>query len=69
MDRRQIRRALQGNNAEKQFITITELAAVFGAKQTKTVKKYVSGLDVVSGKYYLINDVTQKILEQIGGNT
>ena len=64
MELRQIRSALQGNNSQKQFITITELARVFGASQTRTVKRFVEGLDVIGGKYYLINEVAQRIREQ-----
>lgn len=64
MDLRQIRSALQGNNAKKQFITLTELANVFGASQTRTVRKYVDGLQTVGGKYYLINEVAQRIREE-----
>lgn len=63
MDLRAIRSALQGNNSAKQFITITELANCFGT-QTRTVRRYVDGLDVVGGKYYLINDVTKRIREE-----
>ncbi len=44
------------------FITVTELCAAIGMKKTDSVKKYVTGLPRLNGKYYFIPEVAEKMM-------
>ena len=49
-----------------EFITAKQVGTCLGIKNRETVRtKYLSGLDKVDGKYYLIADVAHRIIERI----
>jgi len=57
--------ALQKASDTQGFITIEQLKSAFGVASRNTVKKYIQGLEVISGKYYLITDVAREILKHV----
>ena len=61
-----IRNAL-GYSDKQRFITKAQLSEVFGHKDRRAVDKYVSGLEAVDGKYYLITDVARRLKEKCSG--
>lgn len=47
------------------FITATQLARAFGMSSGKLAKrKFLTDLEAVEGKYYLIDEVAEKIKER-----
>lgn len=51
-------KALQDVTEGQAFITASQLARAFGrTDQAKVRKAYLSGLEAIDGKYYLVRDV------------
>lgn len=44
------------------FVTRKKLADYFGMKDPRGIDQYLDGIDRISGKYYFVNDVVDKIL-------
>ena len=62
MNKQDIKRALQNGSSAKGFITAKEFSQVMGIKTADHAKKkYLNGLERISGKYYLIEDVADKL--------
>ena len=46
------------------MITRAQLAHAMGVKNPKNVDCYLIGLERIAGKYYLVSDVADRLLEQ-----
>lgn len=65
MTNQDIRRALAKAGETQAFITATQLAKCMGMKTANYVKKtFLSGLECVDGKYYLIPDVAAVLISR-----
>lgn len=65
MTKQDIRRALAKAGETQAFITETQLAKCMGMKSANYVKKvFLSGLECVDGKYYLISDVAAVLISR-----
>lgn len=58
MKKQDIKEALGSYTGGAAVITRAQFARFMGIKNPKNVDKYLCGLDRISGKYYLITDVT-----------
>jgi len=63
MTKTEIKTALKPYNNGAGVITKTELAAFFGISP-RHVGRYLAGLECISGKYYLTDDVATIILRE-----
>lgn len=70
MTRQECVKALQQTAGATGFITMSEIKRFTGIKKTEHAKKYVEGLDLISGKYYFIPEVAGVIvsLTEAGGS-
>lgn len=65
MTKQDIRRALAKAGETQAFITATQLAECMGMKSANYAKKvFLSGLECVDGKYYLISDVAAELISR-----
>ena len=65
MTKQDIRRALAKAGETQAFITATQLAECMGIKTANYVKKaFLSGLECVDNKYYLISDVAAVLISR-----
>ena len=65
MTKQDIRRALAKAGEAQAFITATQLAECMGIKTANYVKKtFLSGLECVDNKYYLISDVAAVLISR-----
>lgn len=62
MTKQDIRRSLQKVGETQAFITATQFAECMGMKTANHAKKvFLSKLECVGGKYYLINDIVEEL--------
>lgn len=58
--------ALRRKSESQGFVTAKEVADTFGCADVRKIKnKYLTGLEAVNGKYYLISDVARVIQSQV----
>ena len=64
MDKRELKKEMKAHTGGS-FITARQLTIFLGARdQHKVREKYLRGLDRVSGKYYFIPDVVNRLMEE-----
>lgn len=62
MTRNDIVQALKAANDGAEFITATQLAKALHRSNTYKVKQqYLAGLEAISGKYYLVRQVAERM--------
>jgi len=61
MDKREIKQQLERYTGGV-FITRQKLADALGVDNPRHVDRYLSGLDRINGKYYLIEEVAGKLM-------
>ena len=59
-----IRKLKKQAGAEADFITRSQIAAMLGIKKVDHVAKYVQGLTRLSGKYYCIDEVADRMIQE-----
>ncbi len=62
MTKRELADSMRAFNGHAEFITRIDLARFMGIKNPRNVDKYLVGLDRVNGKYYMISDVSSRIM-------
>lgn len=63
----EIKESLKKQADGADFITVTQVGRCLGIKNREVVRnRYLSGLDKVDGRYYLISDVAHRIMERVG---
>ena len=61
----EIKESLKRAAGGAEFITATQVGKCLGIKNKESIRnKYLSGLEKVDGKYYLISDVAHRIIER-----
>ena len=65
MTKKEIIAALRVGNPKKSFVTRTDIAKAFGMANGRSADRFVKGLDGVEDKYFLINDVAERIQEAL----
>lgn len=64
MERQNLVRALKSHSDGADVITKSQFMSFMGIKKYDHIKKYLSGLDAIDGKYYLISEVAGALLRR-----